>query len=441
MKLVVPANLDLEDKINSLSDKMLRIVNNGNQLSHKITSTNSLKKYIPYLYLYLHSLIESINDNKVNNECQYPAHKGMYRIPNYKLEGFKTMSSRKISQVVNILEHLGIIITVRCRMTVIIDNQIYRPNTRYIKFLDDYNIANTKIVEYDLEYRVIEDKITKDALANLLHVQQEMDQLANINFDSDNAQIKVNELKSKEVINDKQYASYCNSIDKLKSGNYRIKYSDRCNRIFTSVNQLPKVLREYVVDNNNESLKELDFKAFVPTIIYKIILSHVAKHNVRNDKLSKEIYKYKECLSNDFYLSIGKILNIHNRNEVKELVLRYWINKNHNNNWNSKKYSLLKEIFPQITNILEKYKGNSKETVKKFYNSIMKKESELINKIIIYQFSQLYPEATIYNLFDGLMINESFYVQMKVFMEIIANKYFEFPIEITVKNEKVEVYD
>ena len=140
---------------------------------------------------------------------------------------------------------------------------------------------------------------------------------------------------------------------------------------------MPKFLRKYIVDKNNVPMRELDFSNFNVMLLYKILKEYIDNNEV-SDKVKFEFNRYISDIKDDFYLKIVEYYakggyDI-SRDLAKEIVLIHWINAKQD--CYNQDFKIMKKLFPELTKIMTKLKGDSRHSYLNFYNDIMKRESE-----------------------------------------------------------------
>ena len=108
-----------------------------------------------------------------------------------------------------------------------------------------------------------------------------------------------------------------------------------------------------------------------------------------------------------------------NRDQTKDIVLKYWFNGRPNSRNRYRQY-LLKRL-PRISNIIDSLKVVKYEN---FSNFTMSRESELLNDIIYRKFIEIYPQAIMYTIFDSILVEQKYAAQLHSVMLEEGSKYF-----------------
>jgi len=397
MKINVPENLTLEELI--LPDENYTwLANHHNKLKLSFVKGHTLLKYIDKMYYFLYLIHR--NSCKKYYQCELFQYR---EFTNVKLSSDLILPYKTMRQIIHFLIEIKVIDSVNVSKVY----QYGRVDLKYFRLKYPYNNLNRRMIEIKLKNK--KHKINAEIMKNPIYKNQ-YDKMNDMNFDANKA----------ETLAQLQYCESYNLIEEIRQKNYYFTVGDKSNRVFSTINSIPKQLRCCIVDDNNKSLKELDFHTFNPKLLYYIINEYVLKNNVKNELLTKELEQYRLDLKTDFYMHIACKCLSTDRKKAKDLVLIDWINANPMKP--KKAQQILARLYPEITKVMNEMKGITEREYKSFYCDIMKLESHIINDVIYAKFIELYPDAIIYTIFDGMLIEEHYYNYLKFIMENEATK-------------------
>ena len=266
------------------------------------------------------------------------------------------------------------------------------------------------------------------------YLRHQYDRQKEMLFDFNSAEKQVNTSFYGNLVDMIQFISYYNMFKRIYNKNFYFVVSDKCNRVFTVINNMPKFLRKYIVDKNNVPMRELDFSNFNVMLLYKILKEYIDNNEV-SDKVKFEFNRYISDIKDDFYLKIVEYYakggyDI-SRDLAKEIVLIHWINAKQD--CYNQDFKIMKKLFPELTKIITKLKGDSRHSYLNFYNDIMKRESELVNKIIYSRIMNELPSAVVYTIFDGIIVEDNFTSQIQKIMMEEGKKYIGHEMKVKIK--------
>lgn len=413
MKAVIPKGFNLDEIIKE-GRTYSWLVNNQGKLEHKDVDGKQLKKHFKYIYYFISRIIECGDD--ISNRHYLKQYQGYVNVTTGR---DRNMAYNNFRQVIHLLVSLKLIKVVGGQKTVNYSNNKSRSaDLLYFKLLINYN--DTDIINIDLKTKSQKMlKYLKEQLDNIPWLNHQYHSMSKLNFDIKNAELKTRDLYKGKLIKNIQYCNYTNTLFSIEDEKYWLKYSEKCHRVYTSINNIPKKLREFIKDNDNKSLVELDYNNCNPRLLYKQIMDYITHHEIVDLELDKELEQYKEDLSDDFYEVIIERFDdngiIIDRDTAKTLVLRHWINQA--TYYESNESKIMSTLYPNITKLLNKMKGKTGKTNREYFNNIMKLESYLINNLVYNEITTKHPDAIVYTIFDGIMIERKYGDELKEIME------------------------
>jgi hypothetical protein len=432
MKILKPVNLDLESLI---KDEQLYSWHKNHQrkltIAPELYKGKNLRKYIPQFY-YLISMI-LINSQNEYNKCDVSGYGDHIKVRLGTLDevGINYFKAR---QLIQFLINQKIISVKGVFEPTQVQNQTFYINTRYFKLLPPFN-GKTEIYDIDLNFKRMRiNKVLETKLFNQPFLRHQYDKQCQLKYDLPQAEKFVNNLFYSNLINDRQFISYYNLFKRIENKRFHFHVSDKCDRVFTTINSIPRILRPYIVDHENLALKELDFSGFNVMILFKIFQEYINTHEV-DDRLKTEFQKYQSFTQNDFYNKIVEFFDENmvkiDRDIAKDIVLHHWINANQS--CKTPEFKIMKSIFPELTKLLIKFKGINYSTYKEFYNGFMREESKLINEIIYSRIIKEYPDCIVYTIFDGLLVEDRYAKQVQEIMLDEGKKFINHNIKVKIK--------
>lgn len=426
-----PMNLVLEELISSHRPYFIKIRKDDGYYTIKMVKGKNLRKQIPAMYYFINVLLERIHLNQTNQNCKYlPEYKRMY---SRDIEPVKSKNDFKF--IWNLLYQLKVI-----RFTFDNVPTKYKKSAQayYFKLHEKYE--NQQVVEHEVEFKeVIFNKLIKNQYmgrnnnsiepitkhTGLKYYSHQYNLIQNISYDFHGAEKYIKMLLNSGKIDNDKYNNFFIHISNLRSGKLVFKKSEKCNRLYTSVNMMPKVLRNFIKDKYENPLEELDFGSFNAFAVYKIIneINLPFKSNVHKISFESEVDLYRRLLSGgNFYEDIASIVfpdEEFSRDAIKEIVLHRWLNGRINSR--NKYRKALKERFPEITTIVDAIKD---KRYSDFANLTMTFENELVTEIIYQRFIERHPDATIYIIFDSLLVDQEHASKLHSFMVEEGRKFF-----------------
>lgn len=436
-----PENLNLEDLINPNLPHFIQIRKDDGGSNFKIANGRYLIKQIPALYYFIHILIERQYSKNNIKRCKY--NNKLVKMYSRDIEPFKSKNDFKL--IWTILYQLKIIVYFD-------DNEPtqYRKSAKayYFGFSQDY--LDSKVVQHEILVRKdIADSLNSKSNNSSSKSGDKLELLSkgfqkqlfhqyklvkNIVFDEQEARLCVEKLLDKKAIEVGRYNTCIVSINNIVNSRVTFNKSGKCDRLYTNVTGMPKELRPYIKDIEGNSLVELDFASFNAFVVYKIINSFTPdfKSNVEKIAFENEVDLYRRLLSggdfyNDFKGYFFKDEEL-SRDEVKDIVLKRWFNGKLNSQNKYRKHLLIR--MPIISSIIDSMKAIR---YKDFSIFTMKMESELVNDIIYKKYIDLHPDALMYTIFDSIMVEQRYAVQLQSLMVEEGSRYFN--LNCIVKNK------
>jgi hypothetical protein len=427
-----PDNLMLEELIKPEIPYFVPIRRDDGTSSYQTTAGKKIIKHLPAIYYFVHVLLERQHSDNDSLRCKYA-------------KSYIKMFSRDIEPIKS-KNYFKFIWGILRGHKIVEDYDIneptkYKQSARgyYFKFSEKYSDA--KIVQHQvLVKKSIADKLNNrlNNRGNNKHDETDISSittdkqfahqylaLRNIRFDSDLAKQHVDKLLADKVIDINRYNTCLIYINIFINGRIKTTHSDKCNRYFTPVNEMPKELRPFIKDAEGNSLVDLDFGSFNAFAVYKIINTKNQEYNSNAEKIAFEVEEmfYKRLLSgDDFYKDFKDVFfpdEELSRDQIKDIVLWRWFNGKLNSHNKYRKH-MLKRL-PKISQIIDSLKV---ERYENFSNTAMKMESELVNDIIYKKFIDLHPDAVMYVIFDSFLVEQKYAAQLKSLMQEEGNNYF-----------------
>lgn len=428
IKLLKPDNLDLNVLIKDNRKYIIPQRRNKGSKDLSETSGKIIRKYIPTLYYIIHKVI--VRSYSDDDTVKHKYHSNYIRIYSRDTEPLKTKNDSLT--LVTLLRNLNII-----DVLTETENNIHRDkaNAYYVKLKDKYNfflqehqvlIPEHKAIKInDFLKEINEKKIIIDSTDEVLKHQYQA--IRKLNFETKNALAHLIQMQDDGQIEKSSFNNALIAISNITNQRIIFTKSTKCNRIFTTVTSMPKILRQFMKDSKGNSLIELDFTAFNAYALYRFIrtlsVDYLAQIGVGIKELQRDLAIYQNLLlDDDFYTSfkdyvftIAKVT----RDEFKKKFLIEWLNAKPNSSSDFKK--AIDRSFPQIARVLDAIKQDK-------YNSLsinlMKLESELVNYTIYKKFVGEYPQAVIYTIFDCIMIQPELANSLKILMIKEGSKFF-----------------
>ncbi len=428
MKFLIPQSLDLNKIILEKPTHQVfrRVTVDGKRKFESVpTKSKSLLKHIPYCY-YIIDLI--LNKSLTDKSNSY----GYINLRTELIDGIIPSHSRL--QVMSLLQVLNIIQinhsynigefskSYRIHPSIDITNKVYVDikgqyiGTYTITSLREEGRKSLCTVLFDKEKR-LENKVklqlqakTSDLLKYPEYDYQQQN-IFNINLDYEQLQI--------DGINDDMIPF----IEKVNNGvDLGINVNNSVNRVFTPVTNLKKEYRKYLLDKDNCSLMEIDFKSSHLFHLLKEI-----NESSPSVELQQEIDMVKDiALNGDIYQYVANqpvLADYHlTRDAAKDLFIKSFL---YGMFPNRIKTIQVKSIFPLMTKHLDA------KTRKLRSIDLQRSESYLVNRMIMKRIAVECNDITIYGIFDSVLVDENNYDQVYRIMEEESFKYFgyEVPLE------------
>lgn len=431
VKLVLnkPENLVLEDLINPEFPFFIPVRKDDGSSSHQMTTGKRVQKHIPALYYFIHVLLErQYSDNDL---FRYRWDERFVKMFSRDIEPLKSKNDMRkmwgILRVLKVIEYH--------------DNNEpnhYRKSAMayYFKLLEPYE--NAKIVEHEVRVKQsIYDRFEKKwnmrkkkvvDMSKISHDRVSAHQfkaLQDIRISYDVAHVHINRLLHRNEIDLKKFNTCRIYLNNIKNGRLYVSKSEKCNRYYTPVTNLPKVVRPFITDAEGKSLVELDYGSFNAFAVYKILnaVNPEYKSNVEKIGFESELGTYRRLLSGgNFYMDFKDYFFPEtdlSRDQIKDIVLHRWFNGRVNSR--NKYRKAMKSRMPRITEIIDGLKDkNSSE----FSNIAMRMESQLVNDIVYKKFVDIYPDAIMYTVFDSFLVESKYASQLYTMMLNEGNKFF-----------------
>lgn len=425
MKVIQPHNLDLDSLI---KDDLLYpyLSNTGGKFATTFKKGKVLRKLIPIVQYFISVCIWT-------DEAQ-----GDYRITGFKRirisDVHHVMSYKKMRQVIHFLVNRHIIEAKSTIDFITVDGRQFGINAKYFKLLEPYN-GKTEIREILIKTR---RKISVNPRAKFLiekkpEIRHQYERCSSYIFNVDLAKKKANELHSQGLKTDKQYVSMLDYIERLRNQSVLFNYNEKTDRIFTIINLCHKELRQFFETKNNILMVELDFSTFNIQVLHKLIEDSITISNI-DEKLVQELAIMADWLSTDFYgkiQEVGRSLGTEiTREDAKTLALKHWQNAR-TDSWNGAT-KIMQTLFPEVTKVMNKLKGNSYGEYLNYSSKFMRIESQLAQEIYG-EFISKYPQAIVYNIFDSFMVEDTYKDNLRTIMDDSSLKYFQRQVKIKEK--------
>lgn len=425
MKILLPHNLDLYSLIKD-EQSYPYVSNTSGRISNSFKKGSVLRKLIPYFEYFISVCI-----------CTDEA-KGDFKVTGFKririTDVHHVMSDKKMRQVINFLVKQQIIEVKHTTDFITVNGRQFGTNAKYFRLLEPYN-GKTDLREIQLN---VKSKVALNPKAKLLIgknpvIRHQFELCSSYNFNVELAEIRANELYSKGLKNDKQFVSMMDYIERLRKQSVLFKYNEQTGRIFTIINLCHKELREFFEVKRNVRLVELDFATFNIQVLHKLVDDSITIANI-NERLIKELETMANWLKSDFYYNIqavSKNLNVEiSRDDAKTLALKHWQNARIDS-WHEET-KIMKTLFPEITKVMNKLKGNNYVEYLDYSSKFMRIESQLVQEIYG-EFISKYPQAIIYNIFDSFMVEEEYKDNLRIIMEDCSKNYFKREVKVKEK--------
>ncbi len=439
LKLNKPENLVLEDLIRP--DLPFFILTRKDDGTHTPTMTTGkrVQKHIPALYYFIHVLLERQHSDNENLRFRYDErYAKMFSRDIYPLKSKNDM--RKMWGILRSLKVLEVH-----------DNNEpnhYRKSAMayYFKLLEPYQDA--KVVEHEVMvkksiYDRFEDKwnLRKKKVADISKITtdkvsaHQFKALQDIRINYDAAHEHISLLLSRNEIEKKKYNTCRIYLNNIRNGRLYVSKSEKCNRYYTPVTNLPKIVRPFITDAEGKSLVELDYGSFNAFAVYKILNTVNPEYKTNAEKIAfeTELDLYRRILSGgDFYRDFKEIFFPDaelNRDQVKNIVLQHWFNGRVVSR--NKYRKIMKSRMPRISEIIDSLKDKNSSD---FSNITMQMESQLVNDTVYRKFIDTYPDAVMYTVFDSFLVEPRYASELQSMMLEEGNRYFDLNCIVTCKS-------
>lgn len=397
-------------------------------------------KVIPVLYYFIHVLLDRLHC-EIESLKEYHDDKNYAKMFSRDIEPLKSKNDFRYIRSI-LVKHK--IVEIYCKD----EPSKYKKSATsyYFKLTKQYEdamiiqhqILISKGKSVEVEKRLIKtetnEKVDLQAITGTLQFIHQAEGLKKIMFDSDGAKNYVTVLFNQKLISVGRY-NYCMiSINRIENNRIYITRSIKCHRIFTTVTGMPRDIRQFIKDHEGNSLVELDYSSFNAFAVYKIANSQKRNFNTNAEKLffENELSMYRNLLSGgNFYTDFKDVYlsdEILTRDEVKDIILKFWFNGTLTSRDKHKKK--LDRKLPNITKVLNEIKADN---YKNFSHTTMKMESEIVNDIVYRKFIKLNPNAIMYTIFDCILVEQKYSAQLHTMMVEEGSEYFNLNCMVKAK--------
>mgnify|MGYP000878517347 FL=1 len=442
VNLSKPGNLNLEELIKPESKYFVSVRRNDGSSYWDVINGEKLSKYIPAMYYFIHVLLQRQHISYDTLRLRYD--KSFVRVFARDIEPVK--SKNYFNLIVYKLITLKVIEKKTSRESTkhgyVVEGQYFRLTEEYLNaVVIQHEITLKKTTAEKLNVKIgIKSNDSRDtaSISSFKQIPAIYHQYLAVQ------NIKFNAVGAEEYLT-RSYADKTIEIGRLNTcrifmynivnRRFYYTYSDACERFFTTVNGMPKELRQFILDGDNKGLAELDFGSSTAYVIYKIISSDMPEHSSVADKIlfETEVNLYKRLLeTGDFYTAIKDIvfndLEL-SRDQIKEIVIKHWFNTSPGSKNKYRKQFC--KLFPRITEFMDSKKS---PTYEDFFNFVMLLESKLVNGIIYQKFINLHPDAVIYTIFDSFLIDQKYSDELFELMLNEGRKFYNVDCVVKKKN-------
>jgi len=454
LKLYSTSKIDLDNLFNSDQEvnAYLYIKRNGKQqFAIKQVKLNSLRTYLGSCQLIVHKILEHQNLKNTN---------WLVNLPCTTIDAL--IGSRKRITSTHLLVELGIIEV----------NHSYNHSAyfHFKQFSKSYRIedsytgdivtvegcitlrtpSNPRVNECGVLDRSIHDEgcITLNGYSQLgnttsntpivihpCYLQYQIRNLSSLRYDKVRAIefLENNTFKSTELIR-----SQINEIETLN----KISIGKKTGKVFTIINRIKREFRQFVTDDSNNPLHEVDFATSHLNHLIKVIRDDIKSGEYTPmftvEYFSKEMIDFKQkVLAEDFYMYVLKSFNREfkttiNRDKAKSFVM-YWLNSGYQN-WKGVKF--LRTRFPQITHYIDTVNIRDRRVLG---NKLQRSEAFMLNERIINRLAIEHPESTSFTIFDGILIEDKYLVALLEIIKSESTNYLGFEAKVKIKNASMVV--
>ena len=439
LKLNKPENLVLENLINPILPFFIFVRKDDGTHTPTITTGKRVQKYIPAMYYFIHVLLERQHSDIEGLKLKY--NQNYVKMFSRDIEPLLTKND--IRKIWGILRSLKVI--------EVFDNNepnYYRKSAMayYFKLIEPYESA--RVIEHKISvaekiYDKFEDKwnLRKKKIVDISQIKvdrlsaHQFKSLQDICINYSAAEDHIKELLDNKKIDLKKYNTCKIYLNNIRNGRLYVTKSLKCNRYYTPVTNLPKIVRPFISDKDGKSLVELDYGSFNAFAVYKILNDVNPKYQSNAEKIAfeTELDLYRRILSGgNFYNDVKEIFfpdKDLSREQIKNIVLRHWFNGRINSQ--NKHRKILKSRMPRVTEIIDSFK---QETSTNFSNLTMRMESQLVNDIVYKKFIDLYPDVILYTIFDSFIVESRYASQLHTMMIEEGNLYFKINCVVNTRN-------
>ena len=241
--------------------------------------------------------------------------------------------------------------------------------------------------------------------------QKLINSLDKIQIDYEGAVKYLNDLKSKNLIDDSKYQRNIISVENINDKNIYHNFDDY-GRFHTNFTILKKEIRNEFLTINNEILSEVDINNSQPlffAVLIKKQLIHINGDTKKYFDLVKNGLLYDDIIANS---------DLTKRCEAKELIYKVLFGDNIKS---SKKINkIFRDLYPSVYEYILEFK-EVKKNYKELSHELQKMESEFIFNNVIKEIYDTYPEITLFTVHDSIIFPKSYEKKIKT----IFNKHFQ----------------
>jgi len=442
VNLCKPENLNLEELIKPESRYFVNVRRSDGSSYLDLINGQKLSKYIPAMYYFIHVLLQRQHISYDTLRLRYD--KTFVRVFVRDIEPVK--SKNYFNLIVFKLITLKIIERKTSRESTkggyMVEGQYFRLTEEYINAVviqHEITLKKTTAeklkVKFGIKRNDSKDTVTISSFKQIPSIYHQYLAVHNIRFNTEEAEEYLTRSYSDKTIEIGRLNTCRIYMYNITNGRFYYTYSDACERFFTTVNGMPKELRQFILDGDNQGLVELDFGSSTAYVIYKIISSDMPEHASVVNKIlfETEVDLYKRLLeTGDFYSAIRDII-FHDyelsRDQIKDIVIKHWFNATPGSK--NKYRKQICKIFPRITEFIDSKKSPVYED---FFNFVMLLESKLVNGIIYQKFINLHPDAVIYTVFDSFLIDQKHSDELFELMLNEGRKFYNVDCVVKKKN-------
>lgn len=422
MKLLKPENLELETLFKPDQLYSYKTYTRG-KAGYAFKKGTSVTKLIPYMYFFINQII--ITEASKGNYT-----KGLKRITGNDVK--HELPYKKQQQVLHLLINSKII----KRKTVTEIGTEYPIKAKYYCLCEEYN---TDFIEVNIVFkdkkksRVFIDTFTRRKLEKVTTYYTQFEIYKNYSFNHKAALEYIDVLLADKKLTRVKYIKCQQHIRRLVNHDIQFSISEKNGRISSLITSCPREIRKFFLSD----AYELDYQSFYINVLIHMLDSHITINNI--DKLQPEIDRLITEVNSElgFYTSLAEKLKVVemniDRDTCKLYVMKYWLFAY--NTCTHLFYASMKTLYPEITKVMETLKGTTKLSKLQYCNNYMRFESELINNIVFKTFINKYPDARVYTIYDGLLVESKYKDILYDIMVDEAKLYFERQINVKLKEK------